>query len=303
MNPIPTRQNEQREIERLAAKNFVYGVSDVVQWAQALFPVVNALVWPWLLTWKPNLKLWSGFCGFIIPLTDAVLLEPVQRFLRERGAKIQELFDCYVLEMDWNDLAANPKPTPECVHEAAGHFRNFRGNMARLANWYPIIVHELPIDLARIVCQRSNCWWDSKLRRRFAFSIAAIVSLAVILAFALGSAGGMTLEEFVLAIIAPSAPALIWGLRELKRQRATAADGDKMLQFADGLWAKGLSDDFSESVLKQASRDLQDAIFQRRKTSPVNPTPLYLRVRKSYESQMTKAAEEMVKEFRRTKGS
>jgi hypothetical protein len=46
------------------------------------------------------------------------------------------------------------------------------------------------------------------------FFLAGILIMIVIL----GLVGGLTLEKFVLAILAPMSAAMLWGMREYKRQ-------------------------------------------------------------------------------------
>jgi hypothetical protein len=36
-----------------------------------------------------------------------------------------------------------------------------------LKDWYPVSVGQLPIHEARLICQRSNIWWDAKQKLRY----------------------------------------------------------------------------------------------------------------------------------------
>lgn len=301
-NRILALQNEAKQLDRLAAKTFTYAQAEAIEWLQAALPVINALVWPGILAAKPEATVWAAFCGLILPLADTAVLDPLQKHWKAQAAKIQEVFDCEVLDLEWNDLVAGPKPTPESVAEAAQHFSTLRGNTSQLPNWYPTCIAPLPNHLARIICQRSNCWWDGKLRRRFAFWVIGIVAVAVVFAVAIGLVFGVSLEGFVLAVLAPTAPALIWGLREFNRQRSTANDSDRTLQYATALWERACSQDLPPHMLQHCSRQLQDAIYWRRKSSPVNPSFLYSKVRSRYEHQMHKGAEELAREYSKRKG-
>jgi predicted pore-forming effector associated with SMODS systems len=55
-------------------------------------------------------------------------------------------------------------------------------------DWYASAVGGLPLHIGRLACQRSNCWWDSKQRRRYAVWVIAVVVLifAVVLGLSLG---------------------------------------------------------------------------------------------------------------------
>ena len=43
--------------------------------------------------------------------------------------------------------------------------KQWSGNESKLRDWYSDIDDTAPLVLARIVCQRTNLWYDSSLRR------------------------------------------------------------------------------------------------------------------------------------------
>jgi len=294
-NQILIAQNAPRQLERLAAKTLLYGRAEVIQWIQAILPSLNALIWPPVLAWKPDLKVWAAFCGLILPSLDSFGLDAMQKRLKLLAAKIQELFDCEVLAIDWNKLKVSDPPTHETVVAAAS---SFGGDRSKLVDWYPNNIAPLPVHLARIVCQRSNCWWDAQLRRNYGWSIIGVLCVAAVLALTIGLIRGMTLESFVLGVVAPLAPAFLWGIREYKRQMETADESERLLRSAEAMYDRAISNLDAPEASTNASRNLQDQIFDRRRTNPVNPSFWYGRKRLRYQEQMERGAEEMVRVYR-----
>jgi hypothetical protein len=68
--------------------------------------------------------------------------------------------------MDWNTFLVGSRIDPEDVFADACRSSATRTSK-RLMNWYPLAVKELPLHLARLVCQRTNLWYDSALRKRY----------------------------------------------------------------------------------------------------------------------------------------
>ena len=58
---------------------------------------------------------------------------------------------------------------------------------ARLKDWYPPVVGDLPLPLARAICKRANCWWDAELRRRIPHVAVAVM----VVIFAISTVSGI----------------------------------------------------------------------------------------------------------------
>jgi SMODS-associating 4TM effector domain len=119
-------------------------------------------------------------------------------------------------------LNAGKRADPEIVREQADEFEKTQTKSTPLTDWYPRIVGELPLQVARIVCQRSNCWWDSKQRRRYAAWVIGGVVITSVCILGLGFIGGITVEKLLLAIFLPLSPALLLGIRQFSDQSEAA---------------------------------------------------------------------------------
>lgn len=295
---ITVEQNTRRQLERLAAQRQLYATAKLIFGWQIFLsgPVTVALAV--LAIILPSLKSLVAAWGFVLTLTDLFWLTPWQKRLRDSAARIQESFDCDVLELPWNDLKIGKRPDPELIKEASDKYVKWSGNMTPIKNWYALAVGELPIHIGRIACQRSNCWWDAKQRKQYAIFIIASVSLVFLAVFGLSLRSGFTLDNFILKVLVPLAPALILGIRQYLEQTEAATRLDRLKEHADKLWAEALSGKSIDEI-SFGSRNLQDEIFENRRKSPPIFDFIFKRLRSGYEKQMNFGTEELVADAKR----
>lgn len=302
MNSIPILQNEPKQLDRLAAQRHLYSSAKRILVAQAVLGGPIAIASVLAITALPDLRGYAAFWGLLVSLGDLLWLNPWQKRLRENAARIQEAFDCDVLQLPWNNIKTGSSPDPELVKEQADKIRKSHVILPPLENWYAPAVGELPWDLARIACQRSNCWWDSKQRRRYAVWIVGGIVIAGIAILGLGLVGRLTVEKLFLAIIAPLMPALILGVRQWSEQLEAATRLDKLKEHAESLWTEAFKQPASNELLS-ISRALQDEIFENRKRSPLVFDWIFRRLRNDYEVQMNYGVQKLVEEAKRRLGT
>lgn len=282
---IPTRQNASVQIERLGAQRQLYGTAKLILCFQIFLsaPVVVALAI--LVVAYPDAKGFAALYGVLVSLSDVLLFSPWQKSIREEAARIQELFDCEVLEILWNDLKAGKKPDSELVKEQADKYHKWASKMPPVSDWYGCEVGELPIHIGRIACQRSNCWWDATQRRKYAAWVLGFVIAISAVVLLLSVRNGSSIEDFVLKVLCPLFPLLLLGIRQFVDHREAATRGDKLKEYAGKVWADALAGK-PEQQVTQMARGLQDEIFDHRKRSPLIFDAIYKRLQSSYESQM-----------------
>ena len=298
---IAVEQNSEEQLRRLAAQRRLYSSAKTALVLQVLVLGPVAVATTAIGLWNPPLKGIVATWGLLVVLGDLLWLGRLQRDLRERAAKIQEEFDCDVLELPWNSIKAGHRPDPELVKEHSEKFKRSNGGFASLSNWYSPAASELPIEIGRIACQRSNCWWDSKQRRRYgviwgAFAVAAFVS-----AFVVAVQLQMTTEDFVLMLATPLAPAVLLGTRHCIEQNEAAARAEKLKTHSERLWVEALHGR-GKTKLAADSRVLQDEIFDHRRRSPLVFDWVFNLLRSAYEEQMNFGVEALVAEAKRVAG-
>lgn len=294
MNQIPSLQNAPSQLQKLAAQRQLYTTAKTVFGWQFLVAGPISFVLGVTALANPGMKEFVATWGLGVVLADLFWLTPWQKRLRESAAKVQELFDCKVLSLTWNSLKGGNEPDQELIKEQADLYELRRSEMPPLENWYPVSVGKLPLHLGRLVCQRSNCWWDSKQRRHYANLMLFLVTVLFATVLFLALKGGITLGDFILQVVAPMSPVLLFGLRQVCEQRDSANRLDKLKAHTEALWKNALAG--KESSVESASRSLQDEIFENRRKSPSVLDTLFKRLRNKYEAQMNHSSEHYLAE-------
>jgi hypothetical protein len=239
-----------------------------------------------------GLKGWAAFYGIVVVLLDSMFLDKTQKSLKKEAAQIQELFDCELFEIPWNEFKAGDKPTPEKIDQSSRALK--RELTEREMNWYPGVVGRLPLYLCRLVCQRTNIWWDGELRRRYAFWLSTFAVGMLLLAAIVGMVKNMSLVTFVLTIMAPLFPAAMWFIRERNRQKESMATLDRLMKHTTNLWTNVLDAKMSPADALDKSRELQDEIFVHRSSNQPIPNLVNRIFAGRFDVSMNKGAEELV---------
>jgi hypothetical protein len=295
VNTIPTEQNTERQIQRLGAQRQLYATAKTVFGWQVFLSGPVAVSFAFVVIAFPQFKGYAALWGIAVSLCDLFWLTPWQKRLRAAAARVQELFDCEVLSLTWNELKAGKRPDPELVKEQSEKYQRWADSMPPLKNWYSPEVSGLPLHVARVACQRSNCWWDSKQRRRYAVWVIAVVFAVFAVVLFLATRGGLNIEDFVLKVAAPLSPALLLGVRQFNEQMDASTRLDKLKEHADRLWADALSGQ-DEGEMTTKARGLQDEILENRRGGPLVLDAIYKRLQRGYEAQMNHGVEELVAE-------
>ena len=291
MNKIRETQLEETQLKRLGAQQRLYSYAKVIQGWQMAVNVLAVPILSGLSAIFPNFAIWVPFISIVLTVLNSWVSTPWQKSLQDKAAKIQEAFDCHVLELNWRELSIGSPVEIETVEFYASKYER--------KNWYSTAVGELPIDWARFICQRTNLWWDSKLRKRYAKWIRVALVVLTVGALGFGLLCGLTFEEFLLAVVPPLAPAFLLGCQQSRENKESAANLDRLRTCVEGLWANALKNGDSDE-LTNAARELQDAIYNHRRTSPLIFDKFYDCLKREDENLMNKAAEEYVKKAQDT---
>jgi hypothetical protein len=301
MNEIAKLQNEPRQLQRLAAQRQLYSTAKRIFGIQLVLGGPVAIGWSLAVVALPELRDFAAAWGALVSFSDLLWLTPWQKRLRERAARIQEAFDCDVLQLPWNDIKVGKPPDPELIKEQTDKYQNAHSLLPPLTYWYAPVVGELPLEFGRVICQRANCWWDSKQRRRYAGWVIASVIAVVLLMVGLGFIGGLTVDKLFLAILLPLSPALILAVRQFLEQTEAANRLDKLKEHAETLWSD-MFNGGSRTKLANKCRALQDEIFENRKRSPLVFDWIFRKLRSDYDAQMNHGAQELADEAKRRLG-
>ena len=288
---VADRQNSNHGLTLLRARSAVYRNAVRLQKAQLGLTVLAPFVGAVLGIFWPDVRGYVATLSLLITVLDAGLLDRAQRNQLKLAARISEVFDTEVLHIPWSAHAAGARPSPEQINHAAGTWSE---GDEKLRNWYPTAVVQAPLHLARVLCQRTNLWYDAELRRRYSGVLLGTVVTSLVALFIVGLFARMTLVDFAATVLTPAAPILVWALRDFYRQRDTAdAQGTARVE-VDQLWALVISGKCEPEECLSRARELQNTIFARRSTSPLIFPGLYNRFRTGMEAQMNVGASELL---------
>jgi hypothetical protein len=300
LSNIGAVQNLPKHLEQLAAMRRMYQRAKRLLALQFFLTVPAALVSAAFAATFPDLKVWVVFYSLTVGILDTVFLDRLQKVWKKKAARVQEEFDCEVLGLDWNPVTSGQRADWEDIAVAAKAYTR-RNDLRELRNWYPPIVDALPLPLARLICQRANCWWDSSLRKRVAQVLTALLVAEILIVITVALAGGDTnVQQLILSVYAPLAPAVLWTLRERYRQLDAATGLDSLRSHVEGLWQRGVGrDESSLDELTVPARDIQNLIFSQRAGNPLIFDWVHALVRPKQQQSMEEKAREMVEERRR----
>lgn len=293
MNQIPVKQNESKQLERLAAQRELYSSAKRYQFWQLILniaiPVLLALLSIKLEYFAP----FAALYGLIITVLDMTIIELVVKNKREKAAKIQELFDCDVLELKSSPLKTVDDVTVEEVLIHYDAHKKIPTNIEKIRDWYPTIVRDLPISIARIICQRSNCWWDSRLRNRYS-NLVRNVGIGTIIVIVIAAVSSDLSFINVVLIGSALSPFFQYCMKQYNDQRDAAKRLTELVAYSKNIWDNAF--DADERDLAECSRRLQDEIFEHRSKSPLILDIFYNRLRDKDEEIMNRTANSLVEE-------
>jgi len=302
MNTICAEQNSERQLQRLAAMRSLYSAAKL---SFALHAVLSTIVAAGLAFWallRPDVKPFAILWGIVLTGLDIFWLSPSQKKQREQAALIQESFDCEVLGMPWQPIKAGKPVDHELVVEHADRYRREEPDFKSLRDWYAVELSSMPLYLARVVCQRTNAWWDAKQRRRYGVLLASVVGMLVIGLFVFGLVRAMSLLDLIVSTLVPLLSGIWLAAKQWRENTDAATRLEKLKEHAFDFWNRALKG-ASESDLADDSRKLQDEIFDSRKRNVPVFDWLYWLLRNNQEIQMRTTAAELVRQLEAARGS
>lgn len=299
LNVIPERQNQPQFIRLLRARSEAYRRAVQLQVIQINVTVCGPVVCAIIGLIVPQARPYVAMAAIAITFIDIVVLDRIMKQRLKTAALICEEFDCQLLDMPWDQFVAGNHPDPETIIEADRHWPN---GDSKLLDWYPSSVGSAPMYLARIICQRTNLWYDGTLRERYVNILLSFAVLITAVLIIIGVASDLPIDDFVVTILVPCSPLLSWALRDAFKQH-DAANAQKLARSqAESLWNLAISGNCSQDECARQSREFQNTIFQRRVTNPLIFPMLYRCLRSEMETDMNQGAKALLKEVGITEG-
>ncbi|MGL6528352.1 S-4TM family putative pore-forming effector [Aeromonas hydrophila] len=293
---ILKEQETSRSIELLAAQKNIYSRAKNIIGLQMFLSVPVAICAAAIVMLKPEFKGYVAIWGLLVVVFDLFVFTPWVKKLRDNAARIQEVFDTKLFELEWNEIAVGKKPEYELVYEEAKKHGLDAERITNLKEWYPTVIDKVPSIFGVIICQRANIYWDARMRLRYCLAVRIILVLIALGVMGYGIYTKKDMFEFLAYIVAPLASTYIFGYRQMMEHGDAASRLEKLKGFSEKIWSDAL-DGKDLASIKAKCRALQDQIFEHRKKSPPIFDFLFKWFRNKSESLMYKGAEALVSEY------
>jgi hypothetical protein len=248
-----------------------------MQLAGGSLNLILALGSPFVLLYRPA---WGPLIGAIAGawlFVSRRLFQPFTARFQLKGATIQDMFDCEVLGLPWNDALAR-RVAPEDIAAASRKPKK----TAQLADWYPADgAAKWPVSV--LLCQRSNAVWGRRQHRLYGYTLRGIAAAWGVVGIVVAIAHGASTADYLVTIALPSLPALLDATELADTHLAAASSRERIEQRVDKLLPEG-------SVPASDLREIQDQLFALRSTPSIVPEWFYRVLRRRFEADMKTAA-------------
>lgn len=291
---INVEQNKPDRLELLRAQRLFYARAKLYQSIFALLALLLPAIGIVFGASFPEIRPFLGLGSILLLLLEVGVISRKQKEDCKRGAKIQEQFDTEVLKLDWNQLVAGRRVDAEEVR-AITATPVADAERKRLMDWYEPVVSRLPLEIGRLICQRTNLAYDMRVRKVYAGILLWAAGLLFVALALAGLYQGLKLNDLILTMCLPVLPLVAYVLREHRKQNDTIETLTTLKSEVEKMWEKALAGASSDE-LTTSSRALQDAIYRHRASNPLVFDWLYNKLRVREEGLTRHAVEKMVAE-------
>lgn len=299
-NDIPTRQASDENRGLLRARHRNYRAAKVTQGilvlVSILLPIIGVCIGPRV----PEIRPYLALASLILLVMETALFDRLQKDRLKNGAKLQEQFDTDVFGLPWNRFVAGVPVEHEDVRRLSAKLLSEKCE-AHFQGWYEVCIGRLPLHLARLIGQRTNISYDTRLRRRYGGWLLTLTLLFGVALLYAGLYKGLPFPDLVMTLVVPLLPLLTWALRERMQQANAATSLTNLNGEWDKIWTKALGG-ADAAALTVESRSLQDAIYQHRERSPLVFDWVYFIFRSANEDEAHYAAEDLVRKAEKALG-
>lgn len=297
-NDIPTRQASDESRDLLRARHRNYHAAKVTQGLLVLVSILMPVIGVWIGPQVPEVRPYLALASLLLLVMETALIDRIQKDRLKRGAKLQEQFDTEVFGLPWNRFVTGTPVDHEDVRRLSAKPLS-KKREAHFQAWYEVCIGRLPLYLARLIGQRTNISYDTRLRRRYGGWLLTLTLLFGVVLFYVGLYKGLPFPDLIMTLMVPFLPVLTWALRERMQQANAAISLTNLNGEWDKIWTKALGG-ADATALTAESRSLQDAIYQHRERSPLVFDWVYSIFRSANEDEAHHAAEVLVRKAEKT---
>ena len=245
-------------------------------------PIILAL----LIKTYPNLideKNWLFVLYLIIAsLTEKVIESFIDRF-KKLAASIQEMFDLFVLQIEENETLNTINVDREIIRANSKNQRTNNKKVEKVTNWYSLKIKDINTNIASILCQRTNIYYDFSVRKRYNWVMRILVIFTFLILLAISLGNDINLKSFLIEVIIPSIPVFMFAYKEINSNTESIDN----LEHLKNLIEQNINNiNINSNIEKSLLRKIQDRIYTNRILSPLVPDFIYIIIRPKLEDEM-----------------
>jgi hypothetical protein len=300
---ILAKENLPHNIEKLSAMREIYArAKNIVLWQVILtVPTIIILAFVKLFCewyFKINIEWFVSTYALILFFIDGLILNNLIKSMKENAAGVQELFDCEVLDIEWNKMLFTEKPENGDIHKYH-KLRQERNINDNFPNWYPEPIKEVENNLAKIICQQSNITYDFEVRKTFTKWIIAVSIITFVMLFILTAIYDLSFRTFVTNVITPFLPIFSIAIKWYFEQQNSIKTLKEIKSVIQAIWDNNL--ETKQIPNNIVIRQIQDRIHLHRKECALVPEIIYNRVKAKQEEQMYFSVNVSVAEYQKAR--
>jgi hypothetical protein len=287
-------QIKDSQIDQLLAQKNLYSkakrLQGVLIFITVPFPILLAL----MIKNYPNLIDETNWI-FVIYLVMASIIEKVlENFIdraKKLAASIQEIFDRKVLRIKKNETLNTVNIDNETIRAYSKNPKKNKKKVEKVTNWYSNRIINLKTNIASILCQRTNIYYDFSVRKSYNWVMRILVILTFLILLIISLKNDISLKSFLIEVVLPSIPVFMFAYKEI----STNIESIDNLENLKDLIEDNLNNLTTKDKIKNTLlRKIQDRIYSNRILSPLIPDFLYLIIRSKLEDEMNYSIEQKI---------
>lgn len=272
MNTIKTSQELPENMKFLKAQRVIYASAKKIYRFQLTMTIIVVIILNFLKLFQKeitniDLTPYIALVSVTVTLVDLLFLTSYLSKYKTNGAKAQELFDCRIYNMEWNETNTGDKPESWIIEEAEKKY--IHNPKAPLTNWYHIDLEGLSQEEAILRCQETNLEYDRKLRYHFKNDCTITCLIVVIGSFMVATFINASLQGYLTNFIAPSLPLIVILIKLI-------IDNNKAVKSLEEVRKAARKLRITDSIPSmQQLQQVQDKLYNSRKDSVLIPENYY----------------------------
>lgn len=277
MNNIIMKQNLQENIDRLAAQRHLYTIAKHYSvWIFVLCVIMPVLLS--ILKISFSSEAWIAkvlvVASFLITFVKMALGNKKEGF-QNLASRIQQMFDCDLFSLPWNEALCGRMPLPEEVYKYKQG-----AETSKLSNWYEKEIEILSPENGALVCMRTNVIYDQSIRLCYLNVCTLMATVASLIVFIIGLLSDTTFWDLFIYGIVPLMPIVVWYIDTRNQHKKNIKALGKLQTLITGCIKNA---EHGNPVTKEELMTIQNFMFIHRSTSYIIPDIVYWRKRNEAE--------------------